>query len=175
MNEIQNMYSDAPDQVQAIGNSIGQVEDQIEDLQRQIDAVRDEVCNVDATALVNYINNVKIPELKQLYMANNATLILGPTFNSFGYGTGNISDWVVNDSTAGNIYRYQGVGWDDDTSVTTFITDYAFGNDYLYRPLTSGATYGLIPSRNNLQVALNILQNNQDKVEASIDVFERYI
>ena len=67
MNELQNMYSDAPDQVQAIGNSISQVEDQIDNLQTQIDAVRDELCNVDATELVNYINNVKIPELKQLY------------------------------------------------------------------------------------------------------------
>jgi hypothetical protein len=175
MNELQNMLDDAPDQVLAIGNSIGQIEDQIEDLQRQIDAVTDELCNFDATALIVYMNDVKIPELKQLYAASTATLVLGPTYNSFGYGTGNITDWVVSDATAGTIYSYQGVNWDDDTSVTQFVVDYAFGNDYLTRPLTSGATYGLIPSRNNLTVALNILQNNQDKVEASIDVFERYV
>lgn len=175
MNELQNMYADAPDQVQAIGNSISQVEDQIEDLQRQIDAVNDELCTVAENGLVDYLNNVKIPELQSLYMASTATLVTGPTFGTIGYGSGNITDWVISDATAGTIYSYLGVNWDDDTSVTQFIVDYAFGNDYLTRPLTSGATYGLIPSRNNLQIALNILENNQDKVEASIDVFERYI
>lgn len=175
MNELQNMRDDAPDQVLAIESSIGQVEDQIVDLTRQINAVRDELCNADSTAFIVYMNDVKIPELKQLYMAINATLILGPTYNSFGYGSGNITDWTVYDATAGVIYSYHGVNWDDDTSVTIFMTDYAFGNDYLTRPLTTGATYGLIPSRSNLYVALGILENNRDKVQDSIDVFDRYI
>lgn len=175
MTELQNMRDDAPDQVIAIGISISQVEDQIADIQRQIDAVNDELCTAAENGLIDYLNNVKIPELKHLYMAINPILVTYGNFGTIGYGTGNISNWYIEDSTAGTIYEYHGINWDDDTSVTNFVTDYSFGNDYLTRPLTTGATYGLIPTRTNLQTALGILTNNRNKVENSIDVFERYI
>lgn len=172
--ELRNMKDDAPDQVENIEVSIGQVEDQIVDIQRQIDAVNDELCTTAENDLIDYLNNVKIPELIDLYIIQDPTVVTGPTFGTIGYGTGNISDWTIVDSTAGVVYSYQGVNWDDDTSVSNYIIDYAFGNDYLTRPLTTGATYGLIPTRNNLEIALGILENNRDKVDDSIDVFERY-
>jgi hypothetical protein len=175
MSELQNMRDDAPDQVLAVESSIGQVEDQIVDLTRQIDAVREELCEADTTALLSYLVDVKYPELQLLYGGGPFTTITYGNFGTIGYGTGNISQWIIRDSTGDDVYAYNGINWDDDTSVTTFITDYAFGNDYLTRPLTTGATYGLIPSRANLYVALGILENNRDKLANSIDVFDRYI
>ncbi len=65
-------------------------------------------------------------------------------------------------------YEYLGTHWDGDPVITNLITDYAFGNDYLTRPLVPiGATYGLIASRNNLTVAKGILTNNKNKIDQS--------
>jgi hypothetical protein len=60
------------------------------------------------------------------------------------------------------------------------VTDYAFGNDYLTRPLydsglPSEASYGIYPTIVNLQVGKSYLTNNKTKVDASIGVFSGYI
>jgi len=172
--ELQVMLDDAPDQVEALDISIDQVQDQIDDIQRQIDAITDELLAVAESEFIDYMNNVKIPELKALYAASTAVL---QTFGNFGGigSSGNISQWRVYDSTAGTIYEYNGVNWDDDTSISNYVIDYAFGIDYLHRDVTSGATYGLYDARSNLTTARNILQNNRTKINNSIDIFERYV
>jgi len=44
----------------------------------------------------------------------------------------------------------------------------------LTRPLTSGATYGLIPYKANLNSAISILTNNKNKLDNSVSYFEDY-
>jgi len=171
---LREMINVAPDQVTAIDNSIDQIDVQIDDLNTQIDGVQNGLCGVAESELLAYIDGTKIPELEIFY--GDIELVTGPTFGVIDYTLGNISDWQIIDSTTGStVYEYLGVHWDGDSTITGKITDYAFGNDYLTRPLIPvGATYGLIPAKANLIFAKGLLQTNANKIEASETTFEEY-
>ena len=172
------MQARADEQINGLTSSIGQVDEQIDGVEEEIDGVENGLCGVAETDMTDYLNNTKLAEIEALYgdpFNTPFSMNYGPNYGTIDYTTGGISDFTILDVSGTVMYEYLGTNWDSDPDITKWIGDYAFGNDYLTRPLTSGATYGLIPSRNNLQIALNILQNNQDKVDASIDVFERYI
>lgn len=156
-------------------SNIDQVQNQIDALNVEIDGVQNGLCGVAESELISYLNGTKIPALEILYGGDLPySVSYGPTFGTIDYTTGNITDWQVLDSTGGVVYQYLGVHWDSDVTITQKISDYAFGNDYLTRPLTSGASYGLIPSRDNLSFAKSLLQENKDKVDASATTFEDY-
>lgn len=173
MSVLQDMIDVAPDLVEGLDNSLSQIQEQIDELTIEINGIKDELCSVAESELVGYLDGTKIPELEIIY--GDLELVTGATFGTIGYGTGNITDWQVIDTTTGStIYEYLGVNWDGDPIITKYITDYAFGNDYLTRPVTSGATYGLIPSRTNLYTAKSILTNNKNKISNSITIFADY-
>jgi hypothetical protein len=170
MSVLGDMQQDAPDQIAAISSSIDQIQDQIDELNIEISGVTDELCAVAEQDLIDYLENVKLPSL---YYLDASVVSYGPEFGTINYDTGGITDWRILDTT-GNIVYSLNINWDSDATITKLIDDYEFGNDYLTRPATSGASYGLIPSRDNLLIAKGILTENRSKVSDSITVFEDY-
>ncbi|MHA1814385.1 MAG: hypothetical protein ACTSX1_00115 [Candidatus Heimdallarchaeaceae archaeon] len=188
--KLRSMVNVAPEQVDNLNNSISQIEDLMEEVAEEISAIEDSLMGVSESDLITYLEDVKIPEIS----ADSTALHRfqpGPTFGSSTWGPpkGNISDWAIQAlylipptpppilppvPTWVNVYVYLGVGWDGDTTVTTLITDYDFGNDYLWKPLTDGASYGRYPYYGSLNVGKGYLTNNRDKVNNSINVFQDY-
>jgi hypothetical protein len=159
---LNEMVNAAPDQVGALESNIQSIDDQISDLTDEANAIEEAILEVDATALIIYLESTKVP--------SGGSLVLGADYN-----VTNITDWQVLDSTANPVYEYLGVGWDGDTYIIQLITDWAFGYDYLTRTLISGATYGIYPQISALSSAKSILEANKTKIEDSIDVLGRYI
>jgi len=140
---------------------------EINELIKDRNAIQSGVCGNAEQQLRDYLENTKMAEV------GGDTVVYGPNFGTINFTTGGITDWHI-DATSVNVYEYLGIGWDGDTTIIQLIEDYAFGNDYITRPLTSGATYGLNPTIAILTVARDILQENKDKVDESIIVFEDY-
>ena len=136
---LRQMINDAPDQVANINNSIGQIENLIDDLDEQIDALTNGMCAPAEAALTDYLDNTKLPEIEALYGTPFNTpfyVDYGPDYGTIDYTTGGISDWSIKDSS-GNIEYSLTVNWDSDTTISKPIDDYDFANNYLTRPLTS--------------------------------------
>jgi len=189
VNKLTQMVRDAPDQSAGLSNPICSVTSEISDLSKQKAALTDGVCGTAEDELVDYLENVKLPEISIDSTAEHR-VEYGPSFGTIHYVTGNISDWAIQElvsitptpppilppvPTWVNVYVYLGVGWDDDQDIITWINDFAFGNDYIERPLTSGATYGLTANISTLGSGRSILQTNKAKVDASVDTLSRYI
>lgn len=174
--KLEQMLDLAPDLSDQIANSISQINDQIDELTEQASAIEVALLDVAETNLEDYLENTKVAEIEVSY-GSSVILVYGATFGTEGWSPkGNISDWEIQDATTFvPVYVYEGVGWDSDSTITQLITDYSFGNDYLYRPLTDGASYGIYPNIDSLEYGRGYLQENKDKVDASIDIFERYI
>lgn len=174
---LREMINAAPDQVTAIDNSISQLDTQISDLNTQIDGVQNGMCAVAESNLTFYLNNTKLAAIEALYGNGSNepfSVEYGANYGTINYTTGGISDFRIIDVTGNVEYEYSGTNWDGDSTITQLITDYDFGNDYLTRPYTSGATYGLIPARDNLVFAKSLLQENSDKISDSIGAMENY-
>ncbi len=168
---IRGMVDDADDQVARINGNIDQIDEQIDELQIQDDAIISEVTDVTSTELQDYLTNTKLPFFQ--LTDPGAIVNLGPAYNAIGY-TNLLDDWRILDSSANVMYEYNGVGWDSDANIIAWMDEWDFGNDYLTRPLTTGAAYGIRPYIANLNTAKGILQENADKVEDSKTVFDRF-
>jgi len=166
MGVLENMIQDAPDQIAAIESSLGQIDDQIADLTTEIDGVTSDLCGVSKEDLTSYLQTTKLPTIP-----GGVTVV--PGTGSIAYGSVGISDFQILDSTGIPVYSMT-VNWDSDATIQKYVDDFDFGNDYLTRPLTTGATYGLIPSRSALQSAKSLLEENKATLEDSIIVFEDY-
>jgi len=174
---LRGMINDAPAQVADVESSISQIEDQIDMLTDQITGVRDGMCAVAQGDLTSYLETTKLPEIETLYgnpLNKPFSVVYGPKYGTINYTTGGITDFTIIDVSGTVEYQYLGANWDSDATIIKLITDHAFGNDYLTRPLTSGATYGLMPAQSNLDYAKGLLQENADKVSDSIGIFEDY-
>lgn len=170
MSTLGNMQQDAPDQADAIQASIDQLDEQVDELNVQITGITDDLCGAAQSDLEDYLENTKLGELAS-YDAD--VVSYGGDFGSINYDTGGVTDWRILDTT-GNVIYSLNLNWDGDATIQKLVDDYAFGNDYLTRPLTSGASYGLIPSRDALLSAKSLLLENKTTVEDSINVFEDY-
>ena len=166
-NRLTEMIKEAPEQSEALASSIGSVTNEISEITKDRNAVQEGVAGVSRDLLINYLENTKMAEV------GGDAVVYGGTFGTIGYGTGNITDWHI-DSTSVPIYEYLGVGWDGDAAIIELIEDYDFANDFITRPLTTGATYGYNPNITSLDEAKDILEENKDKIDESIDVFSRY-
>lgn len=177
MSVLQDMIDDAPDQIDAIDSSLSQIQDQIDDLTTQINGITNELCSVAESELTLYMEGPKLVELELLYGGMFVLPFwfdLGANYGSIDYINGGITDWQVLDDLGFLVYSYEGMHWDADPIIIKLVTDFAFANDYLTIPLTGGATYGLIPSRDALDTAKDILTNNKTKIENSKTIFEDY-
>lgn len=169
---LRQMINDSDDQVSDIESSIGQIDGLIDDTQTQIDGLEDGMCTPSENDLTTYLDGPKLSELELLY--GPCTVSYGPNYGSIDYTDGGIIDWEVLDSTAGVVYKYLGVNWDGDATITKLIGDFDFANDYLTRPLTSGASYGLKPYKSNLNTAKSLLNQNKTKIADSKTALEDY-
>lgn len=166
--KLRDMIDTADEQVDNINGSVDQVQVQIDELQEEDDAIVDGMLNPVASDLQTYLNDVKLPNYEP-----GSSVVIGPQYNVIGY-TNQLTDWWIIDSTGNTVYQYAGIGWDSDPEIIAFLDEWDFGNDYLTRPMTSGATYGIRPYKANLNSAKSILQSNADKIEDSKDAFERF-
>jgi len=166
--KLREMINNVEDQVEATQSSINQIQAQINELDEQDNAIVDGILNIVAPDLETYLNDVKLLDFPA------GEVYIGPTYNVIGYGN-ELTDWAIIDTTtSATIYEYEGTGWDDSTTIIAFVTEWNFGNDYLTRPLTSGASYGIRPYKTALEDARSLLEENKDKVEESETVFEEY-
>lgn len=177
--KLREMINDAPDQVENLDGSIDQINNLIEDYNEEIDTIKDGLCTPAENNLTNYLENTKLAEIQGLYgdpFNTPFTVEYGSHYGTanIDYLTGGITDFKIADSSGNTMYSYEGVNWDGDTTITKLVEDFAFGNDYLTRPLTTGASYGLIPNKNNMSTAKSLLESNKVKINESIDVFEDY-
>lgn len=174
---LQEMIDKAPDQIENIEVSIAQIQSQIDDLDVQITGIEDGMCAVDQTSLTQYMLITKIPELEVTYGGMFDLPFMwapGPNYGLIDWTNGGIEDWEVLDDIGVLVYKYNGLNWDSDTTISNLISDFSFGNDYLTKPLTGGATYGLIPYKNNLLSAQSLLLANKSKINQSITRFAPY-
>lgn len=176
--KLREMINNSSEQSDNLANNISQIEDLKNETDEEIDAITNGVCGVAESDLTDYLTNVKLPEFQLI--EPTALLTFGPTYGSINYSSGNITDWKISYIAVlpipGEIilYEYEGDGWDNDTQIITWVDDFDFGNDYLTRPLTSGATYGLNSYKDNLDTAISILTNNKNKIDDSVTYFEDY-
>ena len=179
--KLREMISDAPEKSENIGSSISQITDIRDETNDEISAVQNGMCGSAESQMTAYLTTVKLPFFQ--ITQPTAVLAFGATYGTIVYSTGNITDWEIYYMTVPIppatpvkvvLYAYEGAGWDNDAQIISWADDYSFGNDYLTRPLDTGATYGLIPYRDNLNSAISILTNNQNKVDSSISYFEDY-
>jgi hypothetical protein len=166
---LKTMAKNAPDQVAKIESSIASVESTIEDITKEKDAIQDGVCGNSKTEAIDIIENTIFPD-KQTDPGDYVDY--GPTFGVIQWDPlGNLTDWAIKDSTGNEIYSYTPGDYID---LDDLVADYTFGNDYLTRPPTTGASYGLIPKISSLTNAANLLNENADKVADSQAVFSKY-
>lgn len=179
--KLREMIDDSESESENLADSILQIEDTRDETDERISAVQNGMCTPAQTDLTDYLTNIKLPQFQLIQPT--AILAFGATYGTIVYSTGNITDWEIYYITIPIfpavgvkvvLYEYLGTGWDSDAQIIAWINDYAFGNDYLTRPMDTGATYGLVPYKGNLESAISILNNNKDKVEDSVGYFEDY-
>jgi hypothetical protein len=202
---LKEMMDVGDEQIENIQLSINQIQEQIDDYNEKINAIQDAICSVitdDSTGLLTiYLDSTKFEEIDALFPPVESEL--GEVYLVYGAGYGTI-DWSDGDIAIGATdweYRQENLVEEedpenpegpplppdpeyyvrysytpgDDTTIDTLVDDFDFANDYLIRPLITGASYGLIPNRDNLSFALSILNANKNKVENTPDVFNDYI
>jgi len=181
--KLRQMRDIAPEQTDAIANSISQINDQIAELTSQANAIQGEVTSPTEAAAIDLLENTILID------KGGDDVVYGPTFGDINWDPkGNLTDWeIVTIVTPVPppilppvitvIYTYTPGDYPD---LDQWVADYAFGNDYLTRPLyDSGlgneASYGIYPTISSLNLGKGYQQQNKNKVEDSVDVFTRYI
>ncbi len=170
--KLRQMRDIVPDQSDAFANSIQQVQDQIDDLSEQALAIETEITTPDEATAVIIIETIILIDKAGDHVS------YGATFGDISWDPkGNLTDWEIQDILDVPIYTYNS---GDYPELDDLVNDYAFGNDYLTRPLYdsglgSEASYGIYPSIVNLNLGKEYLTNNKTKVDASEGVFSGYI
>jgi len=191
--KISEMINDAPVKSAAAEKNITQLEDTQEELQEEIDAIEDDVCGAAADELETYLETTKLAEIRALYPANPdippnlppyydpVYFVKGGTYGSINYTTGNITDWeflqyrhATATSPPATLVRYVYTPG-EDPDIDLWVSDFDFGNDYLTRPLDTGASYGLYPLYSAYGSAKSNVQAGKNKVDASVDILRRYL
>jgi hypothetical protein len=175
------MYRNIPTLSEGLSNNIGQLQDIRDDLDEQATAVEDAVLDVAKTDAEDIIENTILPE-KQLIQPT-AYVLYGGTFGSIAYGTGNITDWGIwYDVTPPLpappipvptlLYSYTPGDYPD---LDQLVSDYAYGNELLTKPLDTDGTYGIYAQIDNADTAISLLGDNKSMIDAGEGVFSRYI
>jgi len=163
------MAKNAPDQVAKIEGSIASVESAIDSLTKQKDSIENGVCGKAKTDAIDIIENTIFPDKST---NPNDFIEYGSEFGIISYSPlGNLTDWEIKDEFGATIYSYSSGDYPD---LDTLVGDYSFGNDYLTRPTTTGASYGINPKIASLTGAANLLNENADKVADSQAIFDKY-
>ena len=164
--KLREIINSADDQIDNIDDSTNQIELQIEELEKQRDAIQygmmDQISFID---LSSYLVITKVPEKGGV----GGYIVFGSD-----YGVVNVTDWIIYDGTNNPVYEFGGVGWDNDSTIIDFINKWDFGYDYINHAFNTSGTYGLQVKIDQLYDALNLLQSNRDKIGNSKSVFANY-
>ncbi len=184
---LAEMINEAPEQSAAADQQIAQIEETQEELAEKSAAVEECVCDDAAAELLAYLQGPKLAQIQALYPANpppglppnygDVYLVVGPSYGSIGYGTGNVTDWIYFQDTIPPtipIIRYQYILLSDPL-IDQKVSDFDFGNDYITHPLGIGASYGLNPLFSAYEDAKTTVLGNKAKIEASVDVLQSYL
>lgn len=193
---LSEMINAAPDQAANIDQSVEQIEEQQDELEAKNAAIRECITDIARDELKAYLEGPKLAELSLLWPAVPGVvgplyLVFGASYGTIGYGTGNITDWeyrqenlvpsppVPPDPLPGPpdppyYVRYVYTPG-EDSLIDGWVSDYDFGNDYITHPVGIGAAYGLEPLVDMYEQAKSTLLGNKDKIEASVDVFKKYL
>jgi len=175
-NKLTSMIKETPEISAALENSIASVQTEITDLTQQKSAVTS-ICNTTEADARDLLENTILIDKGGDYVA------YGSTFGSIQFSpAGNLTDWAIIKliipplpappiPVPTPIYTYTPGDYPD---LDQWTEDFTFSSDYITRPLTEGATYGLTPNIDTLGAGKDILENNKDKVDDSVAVFSRY-
>ena len=178
-----DMVSIADEQIENLESSIAQVQEQIDDYTDQSTGVEDGQCDVisnDTTGVLTvYLQTTKLQEIQESYPT--AYFYKGTTYGSIAWSdpgpVGNVTDWeyrvdkILPEVGHTVVYSYDSTS---DVDIHKWVTDFSFGNDYLTKPFTDGATYGIYANLTALESALSLLNSNKDKITNSKTSFEDY-
>jgi hypothetical protein len=174
---LQQMYDAIESDVENLDSQLAQIDEQISDLEDQASAIEGVVMTGAADRLEEYLDSTKVLEIEQIN-GTDAELVIGPKYNDFtDIANANLTDWKIIDSTSSEtLYKYEGVGWDEDSLIINLISDWNFGKDYLLHPLdTFDGTYGLYARISALTNSRNTIQATRTKISDSGPVFENYL
>jgi len=183
---LTEMIKDAPGEAASIDQSIEQIEEKQAELEEMNAAIRECVTDKARDELQAYLQGSKLDQLKLLHPAtpflSEVYLVIGPTYGTIGFGTGNITDWEYRQDIIPVpipplpsyivVYTYTP---GEDFLIDDWVSDYDFGNDYITHPVGIGAAYGLEPLVDMYEQGKDTLLGNKAKIEASVGVFEKYL
>jgi hypothetical protein len=168
-NKLTSMIKQAPGQVEGLLDNVNALTDEIESITEQRNAFQNGVCGGTKASAIDLLENTILVDKGGDYV------LYGPTFGLIQFTPpGNLTDWAIIKMIGivpTPIYTYTS---GDYPELDQWVDDYAFGNDYITKPLTDGATYGFNANISTLSDGRSILQNNAAKVNASMDVMSRY-
>jgi hypothetical protein len=179
--KLGSMLKNAPDQSTAVQSSIDTVSNQITELGEQSTALQTSLTDVAETNAIDIIENTILPNYPGGYV------IYGPGFGTIAWSDpgpiGNISNWgiwrnivpvppPILPAVPTLIYPYTPGDYPD---LDQLVADYVFGNSYITRPLTTGASYGLNPSIAALGIAKNLLEENKSILDQSVNILPNYV
>lgn len=178
-----DMIAVADEQVENLESSLEQVQEQLDDYNEQATGIEDGQCGSisdDTTGqLTIYLQTTKLQEIQITYPT--AYLYKGTTYGSIAWSdpgpVGNVTDWEyrVDDALPAITYTVVYIYTPgDDSNIDKWVSDFSFGNDYLTKPFTDGATYGVYANITALGSALSLLNSNKSKIENSKTSFEDY-
>ena len=175
-NKLLEMYRNIPGQSENYANNISELEDIRDDLIEQSAAVEDAVLAVAEAEAVTFITTTILPLYPGGYV------LYGPNFGTIDYTTGGITDWAIWENIPSPVppflpvptivYPYTPGDYPD---LDQLVADYAYGNEYLTKPLDENGTYGIYANISNSQTAIDLITANKNKIDGGEDVFSRYI
>lgn len=180
---LSEMIKSAPGEAGAIDQSVVQIEEVQAELDEKNASIRECVTDKAKDDLTAYLQGPKLIEIDNMYPG--AYLVFGPNYGTIDFTTGGITDWEyrvnlpvpppplpppVPSYTV--VYSYIPGA---DPLIDGYVTDYAFGNDYITHPVGIGAAYGLEPLVEMYEQGKDTLLGNKAKIEASVGVFEKYL
>ncbi len=196
---ISEMVNDAPVQEAAAEQQIEKLDESIADLEDKRDAIAGEVCGGAAEDLETYLIATVLPIVQGNWPAvpgvlGEIYLVIGPTYGDIAWSdpgpVGDIIDWdfrqdnlvptppippAVIPGPPDPAYYIRYVYTPGDyPDMEPLRDDFSFGNDYITRPLDTGASYGLDGLIAAYGSGKSIVTANKTKVADSVDVLERY-
>jgi hypothetical protein len=179
--KLASMLSAAPSQSAAVESSISSVDDLIEELTEEAGAITGAITDVAEAEAIVIITGTILPLYPGGYV------VYGAGFGTIAWSdpgpVGNISNWSIWHNVVPippPILPAVPTLWypytpGDYPDLDQLVSDYSFGNNYLTRPLTNGATYGIYPNITTLGIGKSILEQNKSILDQSINVFPNYV
>lgn len=173
---LREMVDAVEGQVENLEDQIGQINQRIEEIEGEISVIENTVMTKAANELIAYLDSTTIPQLELIY-GGGCSVVTGSHYNDItNINSSNLTNWAIIDATANVIYQYLGIGWDNDSIITKYISDWDFGKDYLIHPLiTFDGTYGIYPNIDIYTKAKTTIEGSKNKISDSEEVLGDYI